>query len=275
MKKRERVIGILGGLGPEATNKLCSEITALTPAKKDQEHLRVITFNNPKVPDRTKAILGQDKSPVRELQRTARALQNAGADFILLPCNTSHYYLRSIQRGVDIPIINMVEETVKHIVKNHPEVTSVGILATTGTMYTGLYEKALEKYGLSAVTPSDEEQEGLIMESIYGEKGLKAGFHDYPYLLLENAAQKLLERGAQVVIAGCTEIGIVLNKPPFIIIDSSRILAEVAVERASIRRTTTENFLFEVIVEPYLFIKRTAIEPFYYIKDKTLDLLEA
>ncbi len=275
MKKRERVIGILGGLGPEATNKLCAEITALTPAKKDQEHLRVITFNNPKVPDRTKAILGQSKSPVRELQRTARALQHAGADFILIPCNTSHYYLRSVQRSVDIPIINMVEETVKNVVKNHPEVKSVGILATTGTMYTGLYEKALEKYGLIAVKPTDEEQEGLVMEAIYGEKGLKAGFHDYPYLLLESAAQKLLEKGAQVVIAGCTEIGIVLNKPPFIIIDSSRVLAEVAVEKASIRRTGTENFLFEVIYEPYLFIKRTAIEPFYYIKDKTLDLLEA
>ncbi len=271
--KKERVIGILGGLGPDATTKLCSEITALTPATKDQDHIKVITFSNPKIPDRTNYILGKGKSPVREMVRTARTLQHAGADFLVIPCNTAHYFYDYVQRSVDVPIINMIEETAKFIHRKYPHVEKVGLLATTGTVATGLYERALARYGIEVFKPTTEEQEGLVMEAIYGEKGIKAGTFEYPKLLLENAAFNLLDRGAQLIISGCTEIGIVFNKPKFLVVDPSNILAKVAVEKATMKRSKAEDFLFEVIVEPYMFIKKTATEPLYYIKDKAFDLL--
>ena len=271
--KKERVIGILGGLGPDATTKLCSEITALTPAQKDQDHIRVISFSNPKIPDRTKAILGYGKSPVREMTRTARTLQNAGADFLVMPCNTAHYYIDSIQRSLDIPVLNMIEETAKFIHRKYPHVQKVGLLATTGTVATGLYDKALMRYGIEVLKPTTQQQQELVMEAIYGEKGIKAGTFEYPKLLLENAAHNLLAEGAQVIISGCTEIGLVFNKPKFLVVDPSNILAKVAVEKATMKRSKAEDFLFEVIVEPYMFIKKTATEPLYYIKDKAFDLL--
>lgn len=135
----EKVIGILGGMGPEATIDLFYKIIKLTPAEKDQDHLRIIIDNNPKIPDRIAAILGKGEDPLPVLQETARNLEKAGADFIIIPCNTAHYFLSSIQESIKIPILNMIEETAKETQKRIPQIQKVGLLASIGVYETKIY----------------------------------------------------------------------------------------------------------------------------------------
>ncbi|NNG66005.1 aspartate/glutamate racemase family protein [Caldanaerobacter subterraneus] len=231
MGKKRKIVGILGGLGPMATVDLFRRIVEFTPAKVDQEHLRIIIDCNPQIPDRTKAILYGGPDPTPELIATAKNLVKAGADFIVIPCNTAHYFLDYLKREVDVPIINMIEETARYVRNNYPYAECVGLLATSGTIKSNLYHKAFKKFGIS-VLAGDEKK---TMEAIYGEEGIKAGnLGEKPRRLLKEAAQELIRRGAQVIIAGCTEISLVLGEEDVSLplVDPLTILAKVAVELA-------------------------------------------
>ncbi|AGT34197.1 hypothetical protein OCC_13515 [Thermococcus litoralis DSM 5473] len=153
----EKVIGILGGMGPLATVDLFKRIVLKTPAKKDQDHPRIIIYNNPKIPDRTAYILGKGENPLPELIDSAKKLEKWGADFIIMPCNTAHYFADEIQKAIKIPLINMIEETASYV--EALGVKRVGILATTGTIVSGIYQKALKKRGIEALIPSEKDQE--------------------------------------------------------------------------------------------------------------------
>jgi aspartate racemase len=227
-------IGILGGMGPEATNRLCALITALTPATKDQEHLPVITYNNPRIPDRVRAVYGEGESPLPEMIRTARILERAGAEVLLMPCNLAHLYLDELRQALRIPLLDMIEEAVKFTIENHPHCHSAGLIASTPTIECGLYEKAFRQRGWLLVTPERAEQEAKVMRAIYGEDGIKCGFKRGPRALLEGVARGLLNRGAQIILAGCTEVSLVLKQEasPFPVIDPLRVIAGVAVRRA-------------------------------------------
>ena len=227
-------IGILGGLGPEATNEICHQITEYTPATKDQEHLNVITYSNPKIPDRTEAILHGGETPVDEMVKTAKALELAGADFIIIPCNTAHYFVEEVQKEISIPIINMIKETVEFIARNYPDVKRVGVLATSGTVKSEVYGTELAKHSIKTMYPNENEQERLVMAAIYGVDGIKAKYHSYPRLMLEKAARNLIEDGAELIICGCTEISLVMNqkKVPYVLINPSEILAKKAITEA-------------------------------------------
>lgn len=231
MGEKRKIVGILGGLGPMATVDLFRRIVEFTPAKTDQEHLRIIIDCNPQIPDRTKAILHGGPDPTPELIATANNLAKAGADFIVIPCNTAHYFLDRVKKEVNIPIVNMIEETAHYLKSNYPDVKCVGLLATSGTIRSNLYQKALEKVGIN-VLAGDEKK---IMEAIYGEEGIKAGnLGEKPKKLLKEAAQELIARGAQIVIAGCTEISLVLGERdiPVPLVDPLTVLAKTAVELA-------------------------------------------
>jgi aspartate racemase len=219
-------IGILGGMGPEATNQLCALITGRTPAGKDQDHVPVITFNNSLIPDRVQAAYGRGESPVPEMIRTARVLEGAGADFLLMPCNLAHLFLRDVQAAVRIEVLDMIEETVRHIVEHYPQSGQAGILASTPTLQSGLYHGALQKHGRRLVAPDEDEQAGKVMKAIYGREGIKCGYKDEPRVLLLEAAERL--------VAGCTEVSLVLTSEnsPFTVIDPLEIIARVAIERA-------------------------------------------
>lgn len=227
-------IGVLGGMGPEATNRLCALITELTPVSKDQEHIPVITFNNSLIPERVGAICGNTKSPVPEMIRTARVLEQAGADMILMPCNLAHYFIEEVQSEIEVPLLNMIEETVKFVVARHPNVHKVGLLASTQTIKQRLYNNAFAQYQRDVISPEASEQESKVMEAIYGERGIKCGHKDGPRALLMEAALKLATEGAQLIIAGCTEVSLVLeqNSLPFPVVDPMEILARVAIEKA-------------------------------------------
>lgn len=228
-------IGILGGMGPEATNRVCSLITAATPATKDQDHIPVITYNNSRIPDRVSGLRGDGESPLPEMIRTAQVLEQAGADILLLPCNLAHAYLGDLRRAVRIPILDMIEETVKFIAANHPQCLRVGLLASTPTLEFGIYEEAFRSHDqVSLILPPPDIQESKVMKAIYGAEGIKSGHKAGPHRLLIEAAHSLADQGAELIVAGCTEVSLLLNQQnsPLGVIDPLQVIARVAVEWA-------------------------------------------
>ncbi len=227
----EKIIGILGGMGPEATIDLFYKIIKSTPAGKDQEHLRIIIDNNPKIPDRTAAILGKGEDPLPALQETARNLEKAGADFIIIPCNTAHYFLPLIQESVKIPILNMIEETAKETQKKIPYIKKVGLLASIGIYETEIYHQKFKKFNIKVISPEEKDKEE-VMKAIYA---VKAGnLSEWIKKSILKIAQKLIDKGAEVIIAGCTEIPLILKEGDVsvLLIDPTQVLAKAAVQKA-------------------------------------------
>lgn len=242
-KSKFKTIGILGGMGPEATLSLFGLIIKATPATCDQEHIPVIINNNPIIPDRTRHLVYNEESPLPYLLEGAKMLEGCGAGMILIPCNTAHFYVPMIEKEISVPVLHMPQLACAHIAAEarvsgatFPEQgVPVGILATTGTIRTGLYQGFLDKNGLCPVIPTETEQESLVMEAVYGKEGVKAGFHDKPAKLLSEAASILVSRGARYIIAGCTEIPLVLSREMVTVplVNSMEVLANKAVEVAS------------------------------------------
>ena len=229
----EKIIGILGGMGPEATIDLFYKIIKFTPAEKDQDHLRIIIDNNPKIPDRTAAILGKGEDPLPALQESARNLEKAGADFIIIPCNTAHYFLSLIQESVKIPILNMIEETAKETQKKIPSIKKVGLLASIGTYKTDIYHQHFKKYNIKVISPEEKDKEE-VMKVIYAVKAgnLSEGIKKN----ILKIAQKLVDKGAEAIIVGCTEIPLILKEGDISvpIIDPTQVLAKAAVQKAKL-----------------------------------------
>lgn len=226
-----KTIGIIGGMGPAATVDLYAKIIASTAAASDQEHLHVIIDSNSGIPDRTAAILGQGEDPLPALVTTARTLERAGAQVLAIPCNTAHWYYEGIQEAVGVPVLNMIRETVGHIMRKYPVVERIGLMATTGTLQTGLYDRALGDVGLTVIRPEPDEQNAL-MRSIY--QGVKAGRLAEAEALASGVARGLADRGAQALVLGCTELPIALRHAslPVPAIDPTQVLARAAVAAA-------------------------------------------
>ena len=225
----ERTIGILGGMGPEATVELFRRILSFTPAVRDQDHIHVFVDSDPKIPDRTAAIIGQGESPLPALVAAARNLERAGADFIAIPCNTAHYWLSELRAAVSIPIIDMIAETAKHIAASTPPLHAIGLLATVGTLSSGLYQRAFAELGISLLTPNDEQE----VDVTKGIERIKAGEHDVRDSLID-VSEKLIDRGAEGIIPGCTELSLVITRGTLSVpvFDPLSILAERAVALA-------------------------------------------
>ena len=227
----EKIIGILGGMGPEATLDLFHKIIKLSPAEKDQDHFRIIIDNNPKIPDRTDAILGTGKDPLPKLIKTAQNLEKAGANFIIMPCNTAHYFISEIQQSIKIPILNMIKETAHHVKSIFPSFKNVGLLATKGIYKTKLYNSFFNAKNIEILIPTPPEQD-KIMDLIYM---VKSGIlSEQMKSQIIKISEEQIKKGAQAIIAGCTEIPLILKdkdiKVP--IIDSTNILAKRAIEEA-------------------------------------------
>ena len=230
-KKEKKTIGILGGMGPEATVRLFDLIVQQTRAEKDSDHIPVIIMNCPEIPDRTAAITGRGESPLPHLIQAAKILERAGADFIAMPCVTAHHYYGDITQEIHIPFIHMIQETAHYIIKEMPEWKCLGLLATSGTLETGLFQRALGNKKFQIFTP-DSAQQRQVMEAIYGKQGIKAGFKDKPREILSLVAVQLKQSGARALIAGCTEIALVIEElgSDLPVINPLRILASVAIQ---------------------------------------------
>jgi len=231
----EKIIGILGGMGPEATIDLFTKIVKGTRARKDQNHLRILIDNNPKIPDRTLAIQRRGPSPLTQLIRSAKLLEKAGADFIIIPCVTAHHFFEPLQKRTKIPILHLVEETLKYIKKRWKGIDKIGLIATTGTVQIGLFQKAFSNNGIELVLPAPEVQRKWVMEAIYGKKGIKAiGPSEHSKRLIFKASESLIKQGAQAILAGCTEVPLVLKEGGLSVpvIDPISILANIAIKKA-------------------------------------------
>lgn len=200
-----KTCGVIGGMGPSATADLFQKIIKITAADSDQEHVPLIIYNNPQIPDRTAAILRGGQSPVDQLVLSAKLLEKAGADFLALPCNTAHYFIEDIQKSVNIPILNMIALTCEEVLSLN--IKKPTALATSGTIKTKLYENALKKKGLSCNLPSVEQQE-MVDRLIYA---VKAGKKDYDITPFKDMLNKLSEGGDSLFILGCTELPVAFD----------------------------------------------------------------
>lgn len=197
-----KTIGIIGGMGPLATVHLYERIVLRTKALRDQDHIRVLIDSNTNIPDRTKAIISDGEDPTVELIKSAKILENSGADFLIMPCNTAHYFINTIQETVNIPFVNMVEETVKYTEKKFGRDTVVGILATDGTIKSKIYENYYAKLGIKTVVPDKTQAD--VMKFIYDV--IKKGNYNEGTSLMFSAVEELKEMGATSFLLGCTEL---------------------------------------------------------------------
>jgi aspartate racemase len=231
-RERRAVVGILGGMGPLATADLYRKIIELTPAANDQQHLPVVIYADPRVPDRTDALLHDGEDPTPWLVHGARTLMEMGADFIVMPCNTAHAFLPQVQPAVERPILSMIDAAADEIRDTYPDAKTVGLLATDGTISVEIYQQALRDRGVDVIIPDDETQQACVMAAI---RTVKAGT-DLPAatVLLVRAGEHLVARGADVLLAACTEIPVVLSgehvRVP--LVDATISLARTAVSTA-------------------------------------------
>lgn len=228
---KEKTVGILGGMGPEATLDCFAKIIQNTPAKTDQEHLRVIIDSNPKVPDRTAAIIGKGESPVPVMVEGCLSLQLAGADFIIIPCVSAHFFLEELRQQIKLPILSIFDAVTAAIINDYPEVTTVGLMGTTGTISGGLFQKQLASDGIKTIVP-DETQQSKVMAAIYDIKNSQPTRSRKEITSdLVATAESLISKGAQGIVAGCTEIPLALNQQHLSVpyFDALSILARAAV----------------------------------------------
>jgi aspartate racemase len=230
---KKKTIGILGGMGPEATVFMFNLIVSLTKAEKDQEHIPILIYNNPKTPDRTAFFNNNGISPLNELVSGAQLLEKSGADFVIMPCNTAHYFYKDIIQSINIPFINMIEETAKYASEKLSGMRSFGLLSTTGTYSTRLYESYFEKYSLYITVPDNKYKE-KVMQAITGKQGIKAGYKKEPLRILLEVIDHLKSKDARGIINGCTEISLVINEKhlDLPLLKPMHVLAEKAIKFA-------------------------------------------
>lgn len=234
MSSKNKTLGILGGMGPEATSLFFQRIITMTDAEKDQDHLKMIIYNDPEIPDRTEAIMKNGENPVSIALRGIGLLEKMEVDFIAIPCVTMHFFFNEIEMHTKIPILNIIEETALYIKTQYPDSRKIGILATEGTYHCRIFEKVYSENDLETIVP-DEKGKSDLMESIYGNKGVKAGFNkDYCKGLIMHVSDNLLKKGADVIVGGCTEIPIAVGQEDFKVpfVDSLSVLAMASIKKA-------------------------------------------
>ena len=198
---QKRAIGIVGGMGPMATLDLFGKLLTYTDAHSDAEHIRIYMDCHTGVPDRTKAILEGGESPVPYIVESAEKLASIGADFVLIPCNTSHYFYDEISSRSPVEVMNMIRVTAEALQRDG--VCCVGLLATDGTVRAGVYQAELERCGIRTVCPN-EAQQREVMRLIY--EGVKAGASAFDTAVIEQTLRDLRADGAQRIVLGCTEL---------------------------------------------------------------------
>lgn len=231
-----RVAGVIGGMGPAATIDFMAKVLACSqaargPGSVEQEDVRLLVDSNPGVPDRNAAVAGIGPSPGPCLAEMARGLERAGAEFLVMPCNAAHAFSEHVVRATSLPFVDLVDETVRVVRTQHPEVLTAGVLAVAATADARLYERALERNGLAAVVPTGAARDrfmttiGRIKDGDTGSSVRAA---------MRQSAVELLSDGAEIIVAGCTEVPLVLSASDldFPFIDTTLVLAERTVAYA-------------------------------------------
>jgi aspartate racemase len=239
-----KTIGIMGGMGPASTVDLMNRIISMTNAETDQEHIPMIVDSNTRIPDRTEAILSIGESPVPEMLASAKRLEAAGADFIVIACHAAHHFVPEIQSQIGIPILGMPDETAKLLKLNG--VNKAAILATDGTVQSGMYGRALERYGILPVYP-EEDQQKTVMSLVYDyiKKGV-ADPRDLPGDEITNIVGELSKHGAEVLVLASTELPIAFNLMGLrseAFVDPTIVLAKAAIRMAGAEVRTGDHYV--------------------------------
>lgn len=225
----KKSVGILGGMGPLATADLFRKIVLLTAAACDNGHIRVYIDDNPSIPDRTAAILDGGADPMPAMTDSLRKLEACGADCIIMPCNTAHYFLPRLQALTEVPFLSMLEATAKTCRTRFPGGTAA-VLATKGTLAAGLYQRALEAESVPFLIPGGAEQDAL-MRVIYD--GVKAGAAPEAYRAdMRAVLDAMRARGAGYFILGCTELPLAAQA---LALDESTVDPTAELAKAAIR----------------------------------------
>jgi aspartate racemase len=228
---KELVVGVIGGLGPDATLDFFGKVLKHSHAQKDQDHIHLIIENNPKTPNRNEAIAGRGESPAPALADMARALERAGADFIVMACNTAHAYESDIRAALTKPFVSLIDEVVDEVRISNPTVKRVGVLATQGSRDANIFAPVFSRYGIEVVQLGHMSQMRL-MEILYviksGDRGAEI------QRAMQQFGEELIVLGAEVLIAGCTEVPLVLRSGDNTraMIDSTDVLARRCVDYA-------------------------------------------
>ena len=199
----DRILGIVGGMGPLATVKLLEKIVMLTEAKCDQDHLHIIVDINTSIPDRTSYLIGTGEDPRKYVIHSAKLLCAMGAEYLIMPCNTAHYFYSDIVKEVNIPFLHMIEETARKIKACNLECDKVGLLATEGTCRTGVYDYIFRGYGIQVIKPSIEKQR-YVTDIIHGVKENR----EINVKSFLSAAEELKAEGCEIIVLGCTELSV-------------------------------------------------------------------
>ena len=233
-------MGVIGGMGPKATSVFFDKVVEGTAADKDQDHIDMVILNHATLPDRTEAILTHRESSFLEaVKKDLKLLEFAGVANIAIPCNTSHYFYEEMQAMTDIPIINMVDETLKTIYETYGENTKVGILATKGTIASGIYEKECNKYNMKLHTP-DEVVQKQTMDIIYNIKGDVA---IDPSALEDLVHDLVFHENCSCVILACTELSCIeiSSDVAKYCVDAMNVLVERSIEKSGAISKNAKN----------------------------------
>lgn len=229
-----RAVGVLGGMGPAATLDFMAKVLAADPAPLEQDKIRLLIDCNPGVLDRNAAARGEGPSPGPELASMARGLVGAGAGFLVIACNTAHAWVGDIEAAVDAPVLSMIEAACEAIAARHPGVRRIGLLAGQGCLDAGVYQKAFASRGWQAALPGPDDQ-AAFMAALYRVKAGALGEAERGVFLA--CAQATVAAGAEIVVAGCTEVPLLLGASDLTVplIDPTQALAErcVAYARAA------------------------------------------
>ncbi len=204
---RPRRIGILGGMGPAAAIDLQAKILALTPATRDEEHLPVVTWNVPQVPDRVAAIEGRGPSPLPAMAAGVRALEGAGVEAIAIACNTAHHWAGELQAGMRVPLLDIVDAVAQAIEARPSRPRRIGLMGTRGTLASGFYGRRLEALGYAWIAPDEACRAAFVETAIAGVKAADLATARERFGL---AARHLLDRGADLLLLACTELPLAL-----------------------------------------------------------------
>ena len=227
-----KTVGILGGMGPEATVDLMRRVIAGTPARDDADHIRMLVDSNPGVPSRIEALIDcTGESPVPCLVEMARGLERQGADFLVIPCNTAHHYHTEVAAAVDVPVLNLVEMTTREACGVCPDLTRAGLLASSALQRIRLYEPWFERLGVGVLYPGSEIQRALMALI----RAVKAGRYTTAQVAAcDRAAEDLKAQGAQCLVVACTELSVIAERlnTDLPVCDAADVLARAVIREA-------------------------------------------
>jgi aspartate racemase len=225
----ERVLGILGGMGPLAGAQFLLRLTLLTPAERDQDHIPAVLWSDPRIPDRTAARLHGGEDPLPALLRGIRGLEAAGCGAIAIPCNTAHGWYEAMQAATPLPILHIVDAAAEDLRRQGLAGARVGLMATAGTLAMRLYQERFDALGHAVITPDEAQMRDRVGPGI---ALVKANRVAEAYAPLAEVARSLIARGAEAVVLGCTEIPLGIQAGPvlpFPVVDTIDALARVSI----------------------------------------------